>query len=54
MEQEKRGRFRVIAVLISWLEAQPVPVIVVIGYMLWRFSMAGSDLHRVGWLLSPD
>jgi hypothetical protein len=36
--------------MISWLESQPVPVIVVIGYMLC-FSMAAA-IFIVGWLLS--
>jgi Protein of unknown function (DUF4239) len=36
--------------VISWLESQPVPVIVIIGYMLC-FSMAAATFI-VGWLLS--
>ena len=36
--------------MILWLESQPVPVIVVIGYMLC-FSMAAA-IFIVGWLLS--
>ena len=36
--------------MISWLESQPVPVIVVLGYMLC-FSMAAA-IFIVGWLLS--
>src|SRR5262249_12542918 len=36
--------------MISWLESQTVPVIVVLGYMLC-FSMAAA-IFMVGWLLS--
>jgi hypothetical protein len=36
--------------MISWLESQPVRVIVVLGYMLC-FSMAAA-IFIVGWLLS--
>ena len=36
--------------MISWLKSQPVPVIVVLGYMLC-FSMAAA-IFIVGWLLS--
>jgi hypothetical protein len=36
--------------MISWLESQPVPVIVVVGYMTC-FSMA-TAIFFVGWLLS--
>ena len=35
---------------VSWLESQPVPVIVVIGYMLY-FAIAATTFIA-GWLLS--